>query len=155
QVSSFVDTSPRGFGLLQRQRDFRSYQDLESHFEKRPSLWIEPIGDWADGAVQLVEIPTKEEIHDNIVAFWRPKDPLKQKGEYSFTYRLHWGHDEPGTSKLARTIKTRIGGAPDDARLFVLDFVGPNLKSRKTEDSRAALTTDKGKISNVVIQPNP
>ncbi len=155
QVASFADTSPRGFGLIQRQRDFRTYQDLESHYEKRPSLWVEPIGDWSEGAVTLIEIPTKEEIHDNIVAFWRPKDPLKQKGEYSFTYRLHWGADEPGTPKLARALKTRIGAAGDETRLFVLDFVGANLKTIKTEGARAAITADKGKIDNVVIQPNP
>jgi glucans biosynthesis protein len=155
QISTFADTNPRGFGLLQRQRDFRTYQDLESMFEKRPSLWVEPIGDWGEGAVQLVEIPTKEEIHDNIVAFWRPKDPLKQKGEYNFTYRLHWGQERPGGAALARVIKTRIGAGPDNTRLFVLDLVGDNLKGTKVEASKANLTSDKGKISNVVIQPNP
>ena len=155
QVSTFTDTSPRGFGLIQRQRDFRSYQDLEARYEKRPSLWIEPIGDWSDGGVQLVEIPTKEEIHDNIVAFWRPKDPLKQKGEYTYTYRQHWGREEPGTPTFARTLKTRIGAAPDDGRLFVLDFVGANLKPLKPDAARAVITADKGKIDNVVIQGNP
>src|SRR6266542_1414282 len=64
QISTFVDTNPRGFGLIQRKRDFRDYQDLEAHYEKRPSLWIEPIGDWGSGGVFLVEIPSKEEIHD-------------------------------------------------------------------------------------------
>ncbi|HEX5508685.1 MAG TPA: glucan biosynthesis protein G, partial [Pseudolabrys sp.] len=73
QLSYFGDVNPRGFGLMQRERDFFAYDDLESHFEKRPSLWVEPIGDWGEGNAQLVEIPTKEEIHDNIVAFWRPK----------------------------------------------------------------------------------
>ena len=155
QVSIFGDTNPRGFGLLQRQRDFRTYQDLESRYEKRPSLWIEPIGDWGDGAVQLVEIPTKEEIHDNIVAFWRPKDPLKQKGEYSFTYRLHWGAEKPGMPPLARVVKTRIGAGPDNSRLFVLDVIGDKLKGAKVESAKANLTADKGKISNVVIQLNP
>jgi periplasmic glucans biosynthesis protein len=155
QISTFADTNPRGFGLLQRQRDFRTYQDLEANYEKRPSLWVEPIGDWGDGAVQLIEIPTKEEIHDNIVTFWRPKDALKQKGEYSFTYRLHWGRDRPGGPMLARVIKTRIGGAPDNGRLFVLDLAGGNLKGTKLESARANVTADKGKIANVVIQPNP
>jgi len=155
QISTFADTNPRGFGLLQRQRDFRSYQDLEAHYEQRPSLWVEPIGDWGEGAVQLVEIPTKEEIHDNIVAFWRPKDALKQKGEYSVTYRLHWGDERPGTPPLARFVKARIGAGPDNSRLFVLDLVGDNLKGAKVEDAKADLAADKGKISNVVIQPNP
>jgi glucans biosynthesis protein len=155
QVSIFGDTNPRGFGLLQRQRDFRTYQDLEARYEKRPSLWVEPIGDWGEGAVQLVEIPTKEEIHDNIVAFWRPKDPLKQKGEYTFTYRLHWGAARPGAKALARVVKTRVGGGPDNTRLFVLDVTGDKLKGVKVESAKASLIAGKGKISNIVIQPNP
>lgn len=46
-------------------------QDLEAHYEKRPSLWVEPVGNWGAGAVVLTEIPTQSEIHDNIVAFWK------------------------------------------------------------------------------------
>src|SRR5690348_2523958 len=76
QISTFDDTNPRGFGLMQRQRDFRDYEDLESHFEKRPSAWAEPIGDWGVGAVPPIEIPTKQVIHDDIVCFWRSSDPL-------------------------------------------------------------------------------
>jgi periplasmic glucans biosynthesis protein len=155
QISTFADTNPRGFGLLQRQRDFRTYQDLESNYEKRPSLWVEPIGNWGEGAVQLVEIPNKEEIHDNVVAFWRPKDALKQKAEYTFTYRLHWAADKPDGPRLARVIKTRVGAAPEKSRLFVVDLVGDNLKGAKVDQAKADLTADKGKISNVVIQPNP
>ncbi len=73
QVSAFVDDNPRGFGLLQRHRAFADYQDLEAHYERRPSLWVETIGEWGSGAVQLVEIPSKSEYHDNVVAFWRPR----------------------------------------------------------------------------------
>jgi glucans biosynthesis protein len=155
QIATFEDTNPRGFGLLQRQRDFRIYQDLESRFEKRPGLWVEPIGDWGDGAVHLIEIPTKEEIHDNVVAFWRPKDPLKAKGEYNFTYRLHWGKGKAGGPPLAEVIKTRIGAGPENTRLFVLDLVGDKLKGLKADAVRAAVSADKGKVTNVVTQPNP
>ena len=82
QISAFADTSPRGFGLLQRERMFADYQDLEARYENRPSVWVEPIGDWGEGAVELVEIPSEQEVNDNIVAFWRPHDPLRAKGEY-------------------------------------------------------------------------
>ena len=73
QISTFADLNPRGFGLMQRQKNFFAYQDLESNFEKRPSLWAEPIGDWGEGSVQLIEIPTKEEIHDNIAGLLAPE----------------------------------------------------------------------------------
>ena len=151
QVSYFGDTNPRGFGLLQRERDFFAYNDLESHFEKRPSLWIEPIGDWGEGAVNLVEIPTKEEIHDNIVAFWRPKQPLKAKAEYNYVYRLHWGALGPGGNQLARFVKTRTGTGPEGTRRFVLELVGGVY----SDDAKATVAPDKGEIRNLVLQPNP
>src|SRR3546814_17951215 len=61
--SSFADENPRGFGLSQRDRSFDHYQDGVK-YEKRPSVWVEPVGEWGRGAVQLVEIPTDDEIHD-------------------------------------------------------------------------------------------
>ena len=79
QISSFGDTNPRGFGLMQRQKSFGAYEDLESHFERRPSLWVEPIGDWGEGEVRLVEIPTKEEFTTTLLGYgsrvwlWQPR----------------------------------------------------------------------------------
>ncbi len=109
QISSFEDAGPRGFGLAQRARAFIDFQDLESRFEKRPTAWVEPIGDWGRGVVQLVEIPSDREINDNIVAFWRPHDPLRAKGEYLLNYRLHWCWAPPGEVKLAQVLQTRCG----------------------------------------------
>lgn len=153
QVSSFYDNNPRSFGLLQRQRDFHAYEDLESHFETRPSLHVEPIGDWGNGEVRLIEIPTQSEVHDNIVSFWRPKEPLKAKGEYTFTYRLHWGQGEH--IPLAQFTKTRVGAASGAARLFVLDIAGDKLKDVKPETVRGFVSANFGKITNVVTQINP
>lgn len=152
QISSFYDSNPRSFGLIQRKREFHFYQDLESHFETRPSLRVEPIGDWGNGEVRLVEIPTNNEVHDNIVAFWRPKDPLRAKGEYAFTYRLHWG----GGEKLPLAeFKTTRSGAAGDNRLFVLDITGESLKGVKANAVRGVVSANFGKIENVVSQPNP
>ncbi|MGP9810785.1 glucan biosynthesis protein G [Rhodopseudomonas sp. NSM] len=155
QISSFADQNPRGFGLMQREREFSAYQDLESRFEQRPSLWAEPIGDWGEGAVKLIEIPTKEEIHDNIAAFWEPKGPLRAKGEHIYTYRLHWGPDTPKPSSLARISRTGISMRSDADRLFVLDVTGEQLKGLDAGSVRGIVSADKGEIRNVVTQPNP
>jgi len=155
QVSTFADLNPRGFGLMQREKNFFAYQDLESSFEKRPSLWFEPIGDWGEGAVMLFEIPTKEEVHDNIAAFWRPKQPLTAKSEHIFTYRLHWGPDVPKPDALARFTRTGIGSRGDDARLFVLDLMGDTLKGLDPASIKGVVTAEKSEISNIVTQPNP
>lgn len=157
QVSSFADTSPRGFGLIQRKRQFRDYEDLEAHYERRPSLWVEPIGDWGEGQVQLLEIPTKDEVHDNIVAFWRPKQILQAKTEVNYTCRLHWSDLPPLHGPLARFVATRSGaGNTPGSRLFVLDAAGDTLKSLAA-DARplAAVSADKGKIINTVAQAAP
>lgn len=155
QISSFADLNPRGFGLMQRQRDFSAYQDLESRFERRPSLWAEPIGDWGEGSVQLLEIPTKEEVHDNIAAFWQPKAGLQAKGEHTYTYRLHWGPDAPKPIALARFVRTGIGARGDSAAIFVLDVAGDRLKTVDPKVLRGVVTAEKAKIQNIVTQPNP
>lgn len=155
QVSSFADLNSRGFGLMQRQKEFSAYQDMESSFERRPSLWAEPIGDWGEGAVKLLEIPTKEEVHDNIAAFWLPKGPLVAKGEHIFTYRLHWGSDVPKPTGLARFSRTAVGARGENATIFVLDVAGERLKSVDPKALRGVVTAEKAKVQNIVTVPNP
>lgn len=140
---------------MQRQRNFHRYEDIESRFETRPSAWIEPIGNSGEGAIHLVEIPTKEEIHDNIVAFWRPNERMRAKSEGIFTYRIHWGMGKFGSSPLAEFTSTRIGGGPNNTRRFVLDLAGEALKALDPVSVRSAVSTDKGEVRNIVAQPNP
>ena len=145
---------------MQRQKNFFAYQDIESGFEKRPSLWAEPIGDWGEGEVRLIEIPTKEEIHDNIAAFWHPKAALQAKGEHTYTYRLHWGPNAPKPNapeptSLARFARTAIGARGDDVRLFVLDLNGDRLKQVDAKKIRGVVDAGKIKVQNIVTQPNP
>ena len=156
QFSAFSDMTPKGFGLMQRKRAFQDFQDLALNYEKRPSLWIEPIGDWGEGAVDLVELPTPNEVNDNIVAFWRPKAPLSAGGEYSYTYRMHWCWDNPWTTPLARVAQTRIGGTDDHkGRFVILDFTGDAVKSLGGDAKlHADLGTNTGDIRNVVVVQN-
>lgn len=155
QISTFSDLNPRGFGLIQRQKNFYAFQDLESRFERRPSLWVEPIGDWGEGLVQLIEIPTKEEVHDNIASFWQPKAPLPAKGEHTFTYRLHWGSGIPKPAPLAAFSRTGVGAKGDAVRIFVLDIVGERLKTLDPKAVRGVVKADKAEVRNIVTQPNP
>jgi glucans biosynthesis protein len=156
QVSQFAEVNPRGFGLMQRRRAPGDYNDLEAEYERRPSLWVEPIADWGPGTVQLVEIPTNDEIHDNIVAFWRPEQPMRPGEEYNFVYRLHWMPVMQGDPNLAQFVETRSGAAPGNARLFVLDATG----GRQGEVPEGTLPTldlsaSAGEIRNPVVQRNP
>jgi glucans biosynthesis protein len=134
-VSAFADEDPRGFGLMQRDREFGHYLD-GVFYERRPSLWIETIGSWGKGAVQLIEIPTDDEIHDNVVAMWVAEAPAKAGNAYEFHYRTHWLADEPFASPLARVVATRLGNGgqpgtsrPQGVRKFMVEFLGGPLRN--------------------------
>lgn len=132
--NSFNDRNPKGFGLLQRDRNFDHYQDDGVFYDKRPSLWVEPKGGWGEGAVQLVQIPTSDETLDNIVAFWNPAQQLPPGKESLFGYRLYWGSKPPVQSDLAICVATRtgMGGVVGKKRehyawRFAVDFSGGPL----------------------------
>ena len=133
-ASAFSDTNPRGFGLLQRDHNFDHYLD-GVRYDLRPSLWVEPLEEWGAGSVQLVEIPTDDEIHDNIVAMWVPAEPVKAGAQFRLKYKLYWQADEPFPTELARCVATRLGNGgqpgtarPDGVRKFMVEFSGGPLK---------------------------
>ena len=134
RVNTFADEGPRGFGLMQRDRNFDHYQDDGVFYEKRPSVWVEPKSSWGKGAVTLVEIPTRDEVMDNIVAFWTPANKPQKGEELLYGYRLFWCRENPAGPKLAtvRATRTGIGGIVGQQRThfswrFVVDFAGGNL----------------------------
>lgn len=159
QVSAFQDAGPRGFGLVQRNRDFGVYQDIEAAYERRPTMWIEPVGDWGKGAVQLVEIPSDSEINDNIVAYWAPRDPIPAGGEFTFAYHSYWGGDPPIAENGVIVSQSRSGRAhlegPGPERLFVLDYAPANGKKTAGPLPKARVMASAGKISDVTVSPNP
>jgi periplasmic glucans biosynthesis protein len=153
QVSSFTSVPPKGFGLVQRSRKFSDYQDLEAQYEKRPSTWIEPRNNWGPGSVQLIEIPTDRETNDNIVAFWRPRDPIPAGKPWTISYRMRWNQIPKLAPELGRAVFTRTGPSWDGKRkLFVIDFEG---LGKSTEGLRIDAGTSTGKLTNLVLQPNP
>jgi glucans biosynthesis protein len=162
-TSSFVDENPKGFGLLQRDRAFENYLD-GVNYERRPSVWVEPLEGWGRGSVQLVELPTDDEIHDNVTAYWRPEAPVKAGNAYRLRYRLHWLADEPHPAAVARCVATRIGrgGQPGKPRpqgvyKFTVEFAGPALEPLWGDTVKASpvVTSSQGAISGAFIEPIP
>jgi len=155
QESAFQDRRPRGFGLMQRKRAFADYADAEAHYERRPSLWVEPLGDWGEGAVHLIEIPTGDEYHDNIVAFWRPRAPLAAGREYRYDYRLHWCARHAWKPELAVVAGTRIGAGRDGARRVVIDLEGGRLAGLAADARlRASVWASAGRVVDAVAHAN-
>lgn len=130
RVSELRASDIRGYGLIQRDRAFEHYQDLETHREQRPSAWIVPRGEWGEGRVELVEIPTKSDTNDNIVTYWVPSAPLAPGELVFWTYTIYWYGDAPDVSPGGRVVATRRDrGVAEGAYRFVIDFAGKKLES--------------------------
>lgn len=162
RVNRFMDDNPRGFGLIQRERDFRHYQDVESQYQSRPSYWIQPLGNWGKGGVELVEIPSDEEIHDNIVAYWVPQQPVSSRKPLTFAYVLNAFAENPLWPPGGRVIATRNGNpAMGDnkghfgpgARRMIVDFAGGELDGLDlAQPVKAELSADNGQVEAVTVQ---
>ena len=162
RVNRFMDENPRGFGLIQRERDFNRYQDVEAQYQSRPSYWVEPLGDWGKGGVELVEIPSDEEIHDNMVAYWVPAQPASAGKPWSFSYLLSAYAQAPNWPPGGRVVATRNGNpamgdnkghfAPG-ARRMLVDFAGGELDGLEgAQPVEAQVSADNGQIEAVTVQ---
>ncbi|HAS1786924.1 TPA: glucan biosynthesis protein D [Enterobacter cloacae] len=164
QFNAFQDKNPKGFGLLQLDRDFSHYQDVMGWYNKRPSLWVEPRNSWGKGSIALMEIPTTGETLDNVVCFWQPEKAVEAGDELNYKYRLTWCAQPPVRSPLANVYATRtgMGGFPEGwapgehypkvwARRFAIDFVGGDLKAAAPKGIEPVITLSSGEAKQVEI----
>ena len=160
-VSAFADNNPRGFGLMQRERDFGEYLDAV-HYERRPGLWIEPLDNGAKVRCNWSNNPPTRRLYDNIAAMWVPREKVTAGSSYRLRYRLHWTAEEPFKTALARCVATRIGRGGESAKRppgvhkFVVEFKGGALDHLAPGATvEAVLTVARGKISNVITEVVP
>lgn len=164
RISSYLDESPRGFGLLQRDRNFEHYQDDSVFYNNRPSAWIEPKaagGGWGQGAIQVVELTAPNETFDNIVAFWNPAAPVQPGDELLYGYRMYWGTRLPVAPTLASTVATRtgLGGIVGKTRSyfswrFAVDFAGGELAAlAKSTEVEPIVTVSRGTVETPSARP--
>jgi glucans biosynthesis protein len=144
-TTSFTMRELRGFGLMQRDRSFASYEDGEARYELRPSAWVEPVGSWGPGRVELMQLPTADETNDNSVAYWVPKNVPAPGAPLDFTYRLHWQGADMQRPPGAWVAQTRAGRGfaelPDDQYQFLVDFTGPSLAGLRADAPVEAVVT--------------
>jgi glucans biosynthesis protein len=159
-ISSFFDAHPRGFGLIQRDRQFDHYLD-GVRYQLRPSAWVEPLDNWGRGVVQLVEIPTDDEVFDNIIAYWSPAKAVQPGDHLKLSYRLHWLAQEPYPSALGRCVATRLGRGgepgpprPPELKKFTVEFQGgPLLDIPRDGRPEVVLWSSRGSFVNVRSEP--
>jgi glucans biosynthesis protein len=149
-VCSFRLDTPKGFGLLQRDRSFASFQDLEARYQDRPSMWVEPLSGFGAGSVRLLEIATELETDDNIAIAWVPHELSERQLE--LRYRLHVGRDVPKAGPAGRVIATRLGRTKQGTR-FLVDFAGEALASRR--DVQVVISLERGRVLEQHIEQNP
>jgi glucans biosynthesis protein len=165
-VSTFLDNNPRGFGLLQRDRSFPDYQDLDLAYELRPSYWIEPMEGWNEGGVQLVELATENESNDNIVASWAPKAPLEAGRSLAFAYRITALMNDSRLTSGGRVVDTFhttphalgvVEPTPPGATRFLIDFSGGELSYYLSDPSTVEIvaTTSSGRVLRTFLSSNP
>ena len=159
RVNRFMDEHPRSFSLVQRDRDFNHYQDNEARYERRPSYHVEPLGDWGKGGVELVEIPSDEEIHDNMVAYWVPDAPVQPNKPMTFSYLLsaytattQW---PPGGKVIATHFSRVVNGTNVVAgmRRVIVDFAGGDLDSLAgAQPVQAQASASGGEIDDISVE---
>lgn len=150
-ASGFEADNVKGFGLFNRDTDFNNYQDIEARYEKRPSLWIEPRGDWGPGKVEMVLIPSDQEIHDNVVAFFSPREQAAPGKPMRFDYRMRWLTAPGGLPQGAMTMATRTSQPDKNSRLFVVDFIGDKRAPFK-DDAKAEAVVSVGPGATLLEQ---
>ncbi|MGH8225763.1 MAG: glucan biosynthesis protein G [Gammaproteobacteria bacterium] len=156
QMDYFEADSAQGFGLLQRDRHFRDYQDAQARYDRRPSAWVTPHQDWGKGHVVLVEIPTDSETNDNIVAFWSPQKEALAGDRYDLDYTLYFGALDIADEPLATARNTFVGrgNASKASNLYriVVDFAGGPLDRIASRVPVQAIVT--GLDGSKIIQQN-
>jgi glucans biosynthesis protein len=164
-LSTFLDKDVRGFGLLQRDRSFEHYQDLDLAYELRPSYWIEPREGWGEGQIGLVELPTSDETNDNIVVSWTPKEAVTAGRSLTYGYRITALMNDARLTPGARAVSTyrtrphALGSAealaPGGTR-FLIDFSGGDLAYFLSDPTLVEVvpTTSAGRITRSFLAPN-
>jgi glucans biosynthesis protein len=172
RVTDLAASSPRGFGLLQRRRGFAAFADAEAKYHARPSLWTEPLGDWGEGSLRLLELPARDEYHDNIALAWRPARTPRPGEPWRVGWRLRWATDAPPAPGLARLVRAgREGGATElrfageglaraepavtggSAIAFAPDAEGATLLLRAGPGTRATLRREGRAVSETWMAP--
>ena len=155
QISAFLDTNPKGFGLMQRARTYSDFADLEALYHRRPGVWIEPKGEWGRGSVALSELPTPAEVFDNIVCYWRPAGGMQRGDEGRFDYRLTWSEEVSYGEGLI--VLNTLSGAAFEIRgtIVLIDFAPGDTVPEDLGEVDIVVNASAGEVSSGVLQRNP
>lgn len=172
RISQFLVKDLKGYGLMQRDREFDHYEDVEALYNDRPSAWVEPIEGFGAGKIDLLEIASDDEGMDNVVAAYVPERPVVAGGTLSYKYRLHIAGSDPAEHRGGKAVATRRMWRPEGfvhktitvppgVMRFLIDFDGPAIDAldeaavEKAKTAELVATATNGEVSNRVAHYNP
>jgi glucans biosynthesis protein len=139
-INAFIAPDPVGFGIVQRDLDFDHYQDLEANYELRPSVWITAKNKWGKGRIELIQIPTENELNNNITAFWVPEETAGTGEPMTFSYLMSWYFPDGNRPPGGRVIATRTAqGREERIKKFIIDFKGEQLDALPADKPLTAI----------------
>ena len=158
ETSTYELNNPKGFGLMQQDNNFDHYQDFSGRFDLRPSLWVEPDGEWGPGQIELLEIPASQEIHNNIIAFWAPTGDQTLKNSFTIGYKLYWMPSGTIPHQFGRAVNTRLKRNTEAGTLhFLVDFEGGILNDIPADSGLASIVETSAEVAvqdkNLVKNP--
>jgi len=146
----------KGFGLMQRDREFSSYEDPRYEYHKRPSAWVEPVNseNWENGYISLYRIPTRDDLMDNIIVFYSP-EKLPTKGDnIKFSYNIKMIDKLKLDDDFAEVVSTKIIQNKDKNLIsFFIDFKGLDLKNFEEKDYKFNLEGEDYEVLECLLNP--
>jgi len=146
-VSQWPVADLRGFGLLQRDRNFDHYRDDEARYHLRPSLWVTPTGNWGPGRIELLELPSETEGGDNMGAYWVGREPFAAHSHRTLSYRLTFGDGPADHAQDLQVVDTRLTNAGEVTN-FEVEFAGAT-RVASAESVSPKVTSDAGTVENI------
>lgn len=142
--------APRGtsYGLLQRDREFGHYQDLDTAFEAQPGVWLEPQEGFGAGRLELLELPVRDGLNQNVLAYFVPANEVHRGDHLSLRYRLYWGDQEPNDSG-GRVLATRMA-RQDGVSTYQIDFASLGAGSAAPKPQ---ISVQGGEAGDPVLRP--
>jgi periplasmic glucans biosynthesis protein len=126
---------------------------------------MRPLSDLGPGRVELVQIPTVDETHDNIVAYWVPAQLPAPGAPLDFRYEVTWQGDAQVQPPGSRVVQSRRGMGYSrltamelsSQEQFVVDFAGPALDALPADAVvRPVVTADgNGQVLEQLAYPLP
>lgn len=154
RVTRFSADEVQGYGLMQRDKNVKHYNDHETNQHLRPSIWVKPHNNanWGNGSIELLELASNGEGMDNIGAYWIPQQPVQPGEELAYHYALIFTHQQLFQHAPYQVSSTVSDIKPNGKMPFTVTFRPTALhKADTSKTPQATITAEHGNIEHVMV----